>query len=192
MIKLIEHRYNSVRTLKVDFTEQYSIQGHERPPESGTLMLRKQGKMRWDYTRPPGKLFISDGKTIYVYMAADNRVERVPLRDTGDLRAPLAFLLGHMELKKDFRSFEVGSVADRTLLKAAAKDSHLPYDRIEMQVRSNGSIAELTVFGRDGSALQYAFTHEEPNASVPDQVFHFEIPPGAEVVNAIEYGTERK
>ena len=30
------------------------------------LTLRKPGRMRWDYQQPPGKLFVSDGKTVYL------------------------------------------------------------------------------------------------------------------------------
>ena len=43
--------------------------------ESGTLRLRKPGRMRWDYTDPAGKLFLSDGKNLYLYTPANNEVE---------------------------------------------------------------------------------------------------------------------
>ena len=63
IIARVQDRYNSARTLSVHFVENYSILGHPRPAEFGTLTLRKQGKMRWDYSRPEGKLFISDGNS---------------------------------------------------------------------------------------------------------------------------------
>ena len=56
--------------------------------------------------RPAGKLFISDdGKTALLYTAGENRVEKMPLKDTEDMRAPLAFLLGRLDMKKEFRDF---------------------------------------------------------------------------------------
>lgn len=192
VIRLVDDHYNSAKTLQVRFTEQYSIQGHARPPESGVLTLRKQGKMRWDYTHPAGKLFISDGKTIYLYTAVDNRVEEVPLKDTEDMRAPLAFLLGHLDLKKEFQHFEVQPEAGGNLLKASAKDDRVPYKSIEMLVKPDGSIANLTVLGQDGSLLKYAFSGEKVNPAVSDAMFRFAIPPGAEVVNAVEYGAQGK
>ncbi|HEY6987982.1 MAG TPA: outer membrane lipoprotein carrier protein LolA, partial [Bryobacteraceae bacterium] len=103
LIRQVQDRYNKARTLAVHFEESYSIQGHPRPAEAGDLVLKKQGKMRWDYTRPKGKLFISDGKEVYLYTAEENRVEKVPLKDTEDMRAPLAFLLGRLDMKKEFR-----------------------------------------------------------------------------------------
>ena len=62
LIARVEARYNKARLCRSILRRAISLLGHRRPPESGTLTLRKQGKMRWDYTTPPGKLFISDGK----------------------------------------------------------------------------------------------------------------------------------
>ncbi len=36
-------------------------------------MLRKPGRMRWDYSQPKGKLFVCDGKNLWIYTPADNR-----------------------------------------------------------------------------------------------------------------------
>jgi outer membrane lipoprotein carrier protein len=191
IITQVQNRYNSARTLSVDFVESYSLQGHARPPESGTLRLRKQGKMRWDYTRPAGKLFISDGKTVYLYTARDNRVEKVPLKDTEDMRAPLAFLLGRLELRKEFRDFKVRPGEGGAWLEASAKNDRIPYEQVEMLIAPNGEVKQLKVLGRDQSLLAYSFSQEQLNPPLADSIFHFEIPPGAEVVDAIEFRSEQ-
>jgi outer membrane lipoprotein carrier protein len=148
--------------------------------------------MRWDYTRPQRKLFISDGKTIFLYSAGDNRVEKVPLRDTEDMRAPLAFLLGKLEMKKEFRDFQVREQSDGALLSASAKNDRLPYKSVEMLIADDGSIRQLQVAGRDESLLSYVFRDEKLNIPLNDSIFHFTIPPGAEVVDAVEYKPEGK
>ena len=187
LIKQVQDRYNNARTLSLKFVENYSLLGHGRLPESGTLILRKQGKMRWDYAQPAGKLFISDGKTVYLYTAADNRVEKVPLKHTEDMRAPLAFLLGKLDLKKEFRDFTVRDGEEGNWLKAAAKDDRVPYETVEMLVGSDGSIRQLKVAGRDGSLLAYVFGDEKLNPPVTDASFHFTAPPGAQVVDAVDF-----
>ncbi len=192
LIRRVEDRYNGARTLSVEFIENYAFQKHGRPPETGSLTLRKQGKMRWDYTQPAGKLFISDGKTLYLYTSGDNRVEKIPIRDTEDMRAPLAFLLGHLDLKKEFRDFETQPGEGGTWLNASAKSDHVPYERIEMLVGEDGSIDHLKVLGRDGSSMDFVFTNERLNPPVDDKLFRFAIPPGAEVINAVDFGTEGK
>jgi outer membrane lipoprotein carrier protein len=69
-------------------------------------MLRKPGRMRWDYSQPKGKLFISDGKFMWLYTPAENRAEKMKLQESDDMRAPLAFLLGKLNFQKEFRNLQ--------------------------------------------------------------------------------------
>jgi outer membrane lipoprotein-sorting protein len=46
------------------------------------------------------------------------------------------------------------------------------------------------VAGRDGSLLTYAFQDEKLNPPVSESVFRFTVPPGAEVVDAVEFRSE--
>jgi outer membrane lipoprotein carrier protein len=190
LIQAVQDRYNHAKTLSVQFWETFSMQGHSRPPESGLLTLRKQGKMRWDYTVPHGKLFVSDGKNVFLYTARDNRVEKIPLKDTEDMRAPLAFLLGHMDFKKEFRDCKMEAGSAGSWLECSARTSDLPYTSVRMSIRPDGEISELAVVGRDGSSLGFRFRDEVLNPSAPDSLFHFTPPPGATVVDAVEYGRD--
>jgi outer membrane lipoprotein carrier protein len=190
LIQKVENRYNGAHTLSVHFREDYSIQGHPRPPEAGTLLLKKQGKMRWDYTQPQGKLLVSDGKAVFLYTARDNRVEKVPLKDTEDMRAPLAFLLGHLDMQRNFDNFSTRPGPGGTWLDASAKSSRVPYGRIQMLIEPDGAIHQLDVLNRDQSQLTFHFSAETLNTRLADTIFHFTIPPGAEVVDAIEAGAQ--
>jgi outer membrane lipoprotein carrier protein len=192
LIRDIESRYNRARTLSVQFVENYEVMGHARPPESGTLTLRKQGKMRWDYNRPKGKLVISDGKTVYLYTSGDNRVEKMPVRDTEDMRAPLAFLLGHLDLRKEFRDFTVQPGDGGDWLGATAKNDRVPYERVQMLIGAQGVIGQLKVLGRDGSTVGFVFSGEQLNPAVANALFRFTVPPGAQLVDGIELGGEGK
>ncbi len=186
LVQQVEARYNSAKTLSVDFTQSYSILGHRRPVETGTLTLRKIGKMRWDYQQPPGKLFVSDGKTVFLYTARDNRVEKVPLKNTEDMRAPLAFLLGKLNMKKEFRAISVRPAENGSWLDAQSKTDRLPYQSIQMLVVGSGQIQQLQVQGRDESITHYQFANERVNPPVADSLFHFRVPVVAEVVDALE------
>jgi outer membrane lipoprotein carrier protein len=186
LIAKVEKRYNGAQTLSVNFVENYSILGHPRPPEAGSLILRKGGKMRWDYTQPKGKLFISDGKNVFLYTARDNRVEKIPLKSTEDMRAPLAFLLGRLDLKKEFRDFRVHQTQNALWLDASAKSDRVPYTTVDMQIGEDGSIQQLKVMGRDQSVMDFRFSGERLNPKTPDAIFHFDPPPGAEVDNSLE------
>lgn len=192
LIQSVQSRYNPARTLSVNFVERYSMQGHRRPPEEGTLFLRKQGKMRWEYARPAGKLFVSDGKTVYLYTPTDNRVEKVAMKDTEDMRAPLGFLLGRLDMKKEFRDFTTHPGEGGSWLVAEAKNDRAPYERVEMLVADEGSVHQLKVFGRDQSVLEYSFTDERLNPVLSDRMFRFVIPAGAEVVDSVELSEQER
>jgi outer membrane lipoprotein carrier protein len=193
LIRRVETRYNRAQTLSVEFLENYNMQGHPRPPEEGKLTLRKERKMRWDYLRPAGKLFISDGKTVYLYSASENRVEKMPLKNTEDMRAPLAFLLGRLDMKKEFRDFSShpGEGSDVWLV-ARSKNDRTPYDNVEMLIAADGTIKDLKVAGRDQSLLEFAFKDERLNPPVNDNLFHFIIPAGADVVDSMSWDGQEK
>ncbi len=69
--------------------------------ESGTLVLKKPGRMRWTYDQPAGKVFVLDGKSCVVIHPGTDQAQRVPAKQLDDLRSPLRFLLGHTQLKKE-------------------------------------------------------------------------------------------
>ena len=59
--------------------------------------------MRWEYSEPAGKLFLSDGKLIYYYNPVSKRAEKLKLRESEDMRAPLAFLLVNLTSERTLR-----------------------------------------------------------------------------------------
>jgi outer membrane lipoprotein-sorting protein len=77
-------------------------------------------------------------------------------------------------------------------LEATAKTDRLPYEKVEMLVAPGGSIEKLNVVGRDQSLLSYSFTDEKLNPYLRDDLFRFHIPPGAQVVDAVEYRSQEK
>ena len=94
MINGLQSKYNKISTLSADFTQVHTSRDQRERRENGNLLLKKPGRMKWDYTTPEEKHFISDGKWLYEYVPADKAVTRSSLKETGDMRAPFAFLLG--------------------------------------------------------------------------------------------------
>lgn len=184
VLKGVEERYNRAKTLEVHFVESYSVQGQARKSESGELTLRKPGRMRWDYTTPAGKLFVSDGKDVYLYTPEAHRVEKTKLKASEDMRAPLAFLLGKLDFAKDFRDIEFKPEGANYLITAQANNGKFPYQKVQMLVTPDYEIQRLTVTLQDGSLLTFQLSGEELNPPVNDALFKFEMPAGATLVNA--------
>lgn len=182
-LKGIENRYNTTQTLQVNFAETYSFRGRKRT-EQGTLYLRKPGRMRWQYTSPAGKLFISDGEFVYYYSPEQNRAEKTKLKGTDDLRAPLAFLLGKLNFQEDFREFIAKPEGADAAITAIPKSDKLPYTEVSFLAGPDFVIKRLSVKGQDGSVYDYAFENEKKNAPVNDAMFRFTPPAGVEYVDS--------
>lgn len=108
------------------------------------------------------------------------------------MRAPLAFLLGRLDMKKEFRDFTVQAGEGGTWLDASAKTDRAPYGKVRMLIAADGAIQKLKVVGRDESELDFSFNKERLNPPVPDSLFRFVIPPGAEIVQSVEFKGEAK
>src|SRR5258708_8186693 len=102
----VDNRYNHLQTLQAEFTESYRGAGIERT-ESGSLWLKKPGKMRWEYRSPKEKLFLSDGKDAWFYLPEDHQVRRTSVRKLDDLRSPLSLLLGKTRLEKELEGLSL-------------------------------------------------------------------------------------
>ena len=185
-LKSVEDRYNHAQTLQIAFSEGYTAQGKVRKPESGTLFLRKPGRMRWQYSYPAGKLFLSDGKYIYMITPDSNRVQKMKAKETEDMRAPLAFLLGRLHFEKDFQNFQSRAEGADTWITATPKSPNLPYTQVEFQVTPRFEIRRVQVTGQDHSVLDFHFDQEKLNPQLDGKLFQFELPAGSrleEVVN---------
>jgi outer membrane lipoprotein carrier protein len=183
VLKGIEDHYNRAQTLDVNFTESYTLQGRKRS-ERGELFLHKPGRMRWQYTTPAGKLYVSDGKFIYSYSPEENRAEKMKLKESDDMRAPLAFLLGRLNFEDDFREFRTQPDRDQLFITAIPKSDKMPYTEVTFLVSPDFVIHWLRVKGQDGSALEFVFENEKKNPPLPDGMFQFTPPPGVEYVDS--------
>src|ERR1700681_3080986 len=184
LLKGVEARYNKAKTLQVLFHEDYTPPGRPRRSESGTLLLRKPGRMRWDYDQPRGKLFVSDGKYLWLYTPAENRAERMKFQESEDMRAPLAFLLGKLNFEKEFRNLAGRAEGADTRITAEPKTDNLPYSAVEFLVASEGRIKQVKVTGFDRSILDFAFDQEKVDPALDGKLFQFQVPKGVELVEA--------
>ena len=181
----VDRHYNQLHSLKAGFTESYEGLGVKRT-ESGTLLMLKPGRMKWDYSSPAGKLFLLDGKFAWFYARGDSQVQRIPAKELDDLRSPLRFLLGHTELEKEVNNLTLAAGPNGLLkLSGQPKGQERRVTRLTISVTPEGTITGIEIEEADGALTRFTFTGEQPNAPIPAEVFHFTPPPGVPVVDAL-------
>lgn len=178
----VDEHYNQLQSSKAAFTEIYKAPGVSRS-ESGTVWLKKSGKMRWEYREPREKLFLTDSENAYFYVPGDRQARKTSLKKIDDLRSPLRYLLGKTKLEKeldglslapDIAPLQSGNVVLRGLPKAMS-------DRVSevlLEIDPAHQITRLVIQGTDGATTEFRFSGIEENIPVPDKFFHFTPPPG--------------
>ena len=187
----VDERYNHLRSLQAEFTEIYRGAGMERT-ESGTLWLKKPGKMRWEYRSPRDKLFLSDGKDAWFYVPGERQVRRTAVKKLDDLRSPLAFLLGKTKLEKELQGLSLAPdvaplATGDVVLRGVPKSLAERVSQVLLQITPEHWISRILIEEVDGSATEYRFTNQKENVAVPDQRFRFAVPDGVEVIDG-EWG----
>jgi outer membrane lipoprotein carrier protein len=180
----VDHHYNALHSLRVNFVQQYDGLGMHRQ-EGGTLLLKKPGLMRWDYSHPPGKLFVLDGKNAYFYAPGGSEAQRIPAKKLDDLRSPLRLLLGHTQLAKELANLQMTPSGDGFELSGTPKGMEQRVASFRLTVALDGTIQGIKIEETDGSVTRFTFTGEQPNVPAPDSEFVFKAPPGVEIVSGL-------
>lgn len=182
----VDAHYNHLKSLQSEFTELYRGAGMERT-ETGTLWLKKPGKMRWEYRSPTEKLFVSDGKDAWLYVPADHQARKTAAKKLEDIRSPLAFLLGKTKLEKELQGLSLapdvspaqpGNVVMRGVPQALA-------DRVSeilLEITPDYRIARIVVQEVDGSATEFRLSDSKEDVAIGDGSFEFRPPAGTETV----------
>ena len=182
----VDEHYNHLRALRAEFSETYRGSGMERT-ESGVLLLKKPGKMRWEYRSPKEKLFVSDGKDAWFYVPGDRQARKTSVRKLDDIRSPLGFLLGKTKLEKELKGLSAapdisplrpGNVVLRGVPQVMA-------DRVSdilLEITPGHQIVRIVINEVDGSVTEYQFSEQKEGVQIADSEFQFSPPAGTETV----------
>src|ERR1700674_1685332 len=201
----MEARYRSAKTLQATFLERYAENGTVLRTEAGTAYFRRPGKMRWEYERPEKDLFLVDGKTAWFYVPADHTVTRVPAKQSGDLRTPLALLAGEMRISRICSRVEIadkvkplreGDAVLRCKVRGQKQDAAASAEEAESVLgaggsdavffevaRDSGELARLIVRQAGGVEVEFRFENSRFDPVMPDAMFRLQPPAGVAIVN---------
>ena len=148
IVRVLEARYHSARTLKAVFLERYHEGGRDVRAESGTVYFSRPGRMRWEYESPEPKLFVADGKTVWFYVPADRTVTRAQMKESADWRTPLALLTGKAKLSSLCSGIEVVPRGEQGLALGRAVESSQPADVVVLRCLPRGETPTVPSLAR--------------------------------------------
>ncbi len=184
VLRRVDEHYNHLTSLRAHYVEHYSGMGIDRT-ESGTLLLKKPGRMRWNYDEPAGKLFVLDGKNAWFYTPGDAQAEYIPAKQLDDLRSPLRFLLGHTQLKKELTGITVAPENGGFRISGVPKGMEQRVKSLTLWVTPAGTIERMKIEEIDGSVTEFSFSGIQENVATRDADFVFQPPQGVAIVQGL-------
>lgn len=184
LIHRIDAHYNHLHSLRTAYTERYSGMGMERT-ETGVLLLKKPGRMRWNYATPAGKVFILDGKYGWFYTPGDAQAQRIPATQLDDLRSPLRLLLGHTELEKELDHIAIAPQDANFQITGIPKGMAARVRLLTLVVSATGTIERIQLDEIGGATTEFRFNDMQEDVAIPDSDFHFIPPAGITVVDGL-------
>lgn len=184
----LQRKYDSIKDFSATFTQTYEggVLRRKASSESGTVYVKKPGKMRWDYTAPEKKLFVSDGRTMFFYIPADKQVMKNPVPAEDEATSAVLFLMGKGNIVRDFNLRWAEGGTDATYrLRLDPRKRQAEYDWLEVAAdRQTLQIVGLTAADAQGGRSSFAFSNFKENAGLADKMFQFSIPRGTEVISS--------
>jgi outer membrane lipoprotein carrier protein len=182
----VDDHYNHLKSFQGSFIEIYQGPGISRS-ESGTVWLKKPGRMKWEYHQPKEKLFLTDSENAYFYVPGERQARKTSLKKIDDIRSPLRYLLGKTKLQKeldhlswapDIAPLQPGNI----VLRGVPKGMTDRISEVVLEISRTHQISRIMIQGVDGATTDFRFSGMEENVPLPDSFFRFTPPPGVQMI----------
>jgi outer membrane lipoprotein carrier protein len=184
LLNKIEKRYAGPG-FSAEFKQQSTIAAMEITDNaSGKLFVKRPGKMRWEYVQPESQIIISDGDDLWIYRKEDNQVMLGKAPSFFANGKGAGFLSDLKTLRTEFTiTLEGKDDKENQIIKLVPKKESVELTRIHMTVSSQtDTIDQIVTLNGYGDETQIDISQYHFNQELPDDMFLFEIPDGAEVL----------
>lgn len=188
LAQALQKKYSAVKGFSADFVQTY--RGgvlNKQLSERGRLLIKKPGKMRFEYTDPEKKLFVSDGVKIYLYVPQDKQVTVSNMPPQDKATTPVLFLVGKGDLARDFQAsfteLPSGSAAGSRALKLVPRTRQEDYDWLVIVVDpATLTLRGLSYGDPQGGTSSLSFTNLKEDSGLADKEFDFKLPRGVDII----------
>jgi outer membrane lipoprotein carrier protein len=186
LLEKVQRFYDRTTDFRADFIQTYTRVALSKTQESrGTVMIKKPGMMRWSYTKPAEKLFVADGKQLFIYEPEEEQVIIDPHFNTSELSSSVSFLFGKGNLKDSFNAAmgdASGAPAGTDVLSLTPK-SDATFQTLDLIVQpSTGEVLESVIHETSGNLNRFKFSNTKTNSGIKADAFTFTPPPNVEIV----------
>ena len=170
-----------VHSLKADFTQVVLDANLQTVKQSsGTLAIKRPNRFRWDYAGPNKEIIDADGTRVWMYDVELQQVTVKPL--TGTLAAsPAVLLAGSNDVQQNFTVKNLGAKNGLEWVGITPKIKDTDFDSVRLGFRGD-MVAAMELKDALGNLTRITFSHVQVNPALPDSLFRFTPPRGADVI----------
>lgn len=192
LAQLMQLAHRNMQDMAAYFYQETLAPGNPNPVRAeGHVYMKRPDFMRWDYVKPEPQVVVVNEKAVYVYEKEVNQVMVMNREQFLSAEITRAFFGGDGELTRYFYidtpgrgmanvpwTLKLVPIPDKTaqaegmsrikaLWLTLNEDTHL--------------ISSIRIEDQAGTRINISFQDMRLNGKLPDDLFRFEIPPGAEV-----------
>jgi len=182
VIEGIESTYGNISSLQASFVQINRSAAMGETMQKGKLSLERPRKMRWAFTKPPGKLFVTDGSTMWVWSKADNQVIISPVAAVA-AKGDMTQLLDSLDKLGELFGVELMEGSGKYYQLKLTPKNQGNVKHIELVVSRKGYTVQKikTVDGFDNE-MELSLQNVKTNIDIPMSSFSFEVPSNAQVI----------
>lgn len=171
----------SVQTLKSDFTQVVLDSNLKQVKQSsGTLLIKRPNRFRWDYTTPNKEIIVADGRRLWLYDVDLQQITVKPLNDTL-AASPAVLLAGSNDVEKSFGVQELGEKDGLVWVGLTPKVKDTDFESVKLGFKDQ-ELQIMELKDNLGNLTRISFSHLQRGVAVEDKSFNFTPPPGADVI----------
>jgi outer membrane lipoprotein carrier protein len=184
----MQKRYEQAVDFKAKFSQSLTNPTFGRNNVStGELLVKKPGRMRWNYEKPEKKMYLSTGQVLWMYEPDEKQAVKQDLKGS-QLPAAVSFLMGKGKLTDEFeisfaKDIPFGTPTEYRL-QLRPRQPQSMYKSIYFVVDPESFLVKQSVL-IDAQGLVNAITFFDTvvNSKIPDATFKWSPPAGVRVID---------
>lgn len=186
VIRRVQSRFDATADFTADVQQELVMVSTNRTLKgTGTVAFKRPGRMRWVLKTDDEQVIIADGTTLWVYQPAEKQVLKSTFQAAFRSSSPISFLTGVGRIDRDFIVSLDGKAQGQVFLSLVPRTDEGEIGRLRLTIETvNYDIVGAEIHDPLGNVTKLEFAHLRRNLGLDDAFFHFDVPPGIDIIEA--------
>lgn len=186
VVRGVQERYDSTADFTAAVEQEIVLASAGKTLSAkGKVAFKRPGKMLWTLRGREEQVIVADGSTLWFYEPEEKQVLRAPFQSAFRSTTPISFLTGVGRITENFEPSFQRSEDGRLDLILLPREKNGELGRLRLSVdEKTYDILGAEIVDALGNVTRIRFSDLRRNVGLTDDLFRFEIPVGADVIDA--------